>query len=108
MKIKDQTCVIISSYPQNHLDHSLLNLTVESWKSQGYDICLVSHSPLNPDTQKASKYYIYTDENEMLEYPEISNITWYHGSPEFLYQTNWGNTLGKHSYAILKNIQNTL
>lgn len=106
MMNKANICVIISSYPQNYLDSSLLGLTVESWKQQGYDICLVSHSPLNPDIQKTSKYYIYTDENEILEYPEISNITWYNGNEEFLYQTNWGNTLGNHSYAILKNMQN--
>jgi hypothetical protein len=103
---KANICVIISSYPQNYLDHSLLGLTIESWKQQGYDICLVSHSPINPDIQKSSKYYIYTDENEILEYPEISNITWYQGNEQFLYQTNWGNTLGNHSYAILKNMQN--
>jgi hypothetical protein len=104
---KEQVCVIISSYPQNYLDHSLLGLTIESWKHQSYDICLVSHSPLNPDIQKSSKYYIYTDENEMLEYPDLSNITWYSGNEDFLYQTNWGNTMGNHSYAILKNMQNT-
>jgi hypothetical protein len=105
---KKDICVVISSYPQTSIDHSLLGLTIESWKQQGYDICLVSHSPLNPDTQKASKYYIYTDENEMLTFPDISNVTWFYGAEEFLYQTNWGNTMGKHSYAILKNIQNTL
>jgi hypothetical protein len=103
---KSNICVVISSYPQNYLDHSLLGLTIESWKQQGYDICLVSHSPLNPDVQKASKYYIYSDENEILEYPEYSPMTWYHWDDNFLYQTNWGNTLGNHSYAILKNMQN--
>ena len=108
MMNKNNICVIISSYPQNYLDHSLLGLTIESWRQQEYDICLVSHSPLNPDIQKASKYYIYTDENEMLEFPDISNTTWYMGNGDLLYQTNWGNTMGKHSYAILKNIQNSL
>jgi hypothetical protein len=108
MMNKKDVCVIISSYPQTSIDHSLLGLTIESWKQQGYDICLVSHTPLNPDTQKASKYFIYTDENEMLTFPDSSNTTWFYGTGEFLYQTNWGNTMGKHSYAILKNIQNTL
>jgi len=103
---KNRVCVIISSYPQNSIDHSLLGLTVESWKQQGYDICLVSHSPLNPDIQKASKYYIYSDENDILKYEEYLPMTWYHWDESFLYQTNWGNTLGNHSYAILKNMQN--
>jgi len=105
---KEQICVIISSYPQNYLDHSLLGLTVESWKQQGYDICLVSHAPLNPDIQKASKYYIYSDENELLEFDEYSPLTWYHWTDDFHYQTNWGNTIGNHSYAILKNLQNAI
>ena len=106
--IKNNTCVVIGSYPTNYLDNSLLGLTIESWKQQGYDICLVSHSPLNPDLQKAVKYYIYTDENDILKFNEISDVTWYYGCPEFLYQSNWGNTIGKHSFAVLKNIQNAL
>ena len=105
---KEQVCVIISSYTTNYLDSSLLGLTIKSWANAGYDICLVSHSPLNPDLQKSSKYYLYTDENEMLVYPEISNTTWFCETEVFKYQTNWGNTMGRHSYAILKNIQNSL
>ena len=105
---KNQTCVIISSYPQSHLDSSLLSLTIESWTQQGYDICLTTHSPVNQDIQKAVKYYIYTDENEMLVYDDISTLTWFYGTEEFTYQTNWGNTMGKHSYAILNNIKNSL
>ena len=94
---KEQVCVIISSYTTNYLDSSLLGLTIKSWANAGYDICLVSHSPLNPDLQKSSKYYLYTDENEMLVYPEISNTTWFCETEVFKYQTNWGNTMGRHS-----------
>jgi len=105
---KQQVCVIISSYATDYLDSTLLGLTIKSWQQAGYDICLVSHSPLNPDLQKSSKYYLYTDENELLTFPSISNTTWFCQTEGFKYQTNWGNTMGKHSYAILKNIQNSL
>ena len=105
---KNNICVIIGSYPTTYLDNSLLGLTIESWKQQGYNICLVSHSPLNSDLQKAVKYYIYTDENEILKFDKISDVIWYYGCEEFLYQSNWGNTLGEHSFTILKNIQNAL
>ena len=106
--MKKDTCIVIGTYPTTYLDSALLGLTIESWKQQGYDICLVSHFPVNQDLQKASKYYIYSDENEMLEFPTISNISWYHANSDFLYQTNWGNTLGKHSYAVLQNIKNAI
>jgi hypothetical protein len=105
---KNNICVIIGSYPTTYLDNSLLGLTIESWKQQGYDICLVSHTPLNTDIQKAAKYSIYTDENDILKFDNFSDITWYYSCPEFLYQSNWGNTIGKHSFAVLKNIQNAL
>jgi len=105
---KNNICVIIGSYPTTYLDNSLLGLTIESWKQQGYDICLVSHIPLNPDIQKAAKYSIYTDENDILKFDKYSDVTYYYSCPEFLYQSNWGNTIGKHSFAVLKNIQNAL
>ena len=60
---KSEICVIVGGYPQNHQDTALLSLTIESFKRYGYDICLVSHSPINNDLQKASKYTIYSDEN---------------------------------------------
>jgi hypothetical protein len=104
----DNTCVIIGSYVQNHLDSSLLGLTVESWASFGYDICLVSHSPINVEIQKEVKYYIYSDENEMLVFPKPSTTYWQYRSDTLLYHTNWMNGLGKHSYSILKNMQNAL
>ena len=108
MMNKSNICVIISSYPRTHLDNSLLALTIESWTQQGYDICLTTHSPVNSDIQKAIKYFIYTDENEMLTYENISSLSWFYGNEDFTYQTNWGNTMGKHSYAILNNIKNGL
>lgn len=106
VKINEQTCVIISCYPENHLDNSLLGITLESWKQQGYDVLLVSHAPVSPELQREAKYYIYTDENEMLTFPEVSNTTWFHNDSELAYYTNWGNTMGKHSYAILENLKN--
>lgn len=106
MKISNQTCVVISCYPENHLDNSLLGITIESWKQQGYDICLVSHAPVSQELQREVKYYIYTDENEMLTFPDVSNTTWFHNDSELAYYTNWGNQMGKHSYAILENLKN--
>lgn len=106
--MKENICLIIGTYPTTYLDSALLGLTIESWRQQGYDICLASHSPVSQELQKASKYYIYSDENEMLEFPTVSNITIYHANETFLYQTNFGNTLGKHSYAVLQNIKNSI
>ena len=106
--MKENICLIIGTYPTTYLDSALLGLTLESWRQQGYDICLASHSPVSQELQKAAKYYIYSDENQMLDFPTYSNITWYHVNEQFRYQTNWGNTLGRHSYAVLQNIKNCI
>jgi hypothetical protein len=105
---KEEICVIISSYPQTHLDSTLLSLTHESFSRQGYDICLVSHAPVNNDLQKASKYYIYSDENQPLKFPEPSSLTVFFTSEDIHYQTNWGNVMGSHSLSILNNLKNAL
>lgn len=105
---KEEICVIISSYPQTHIDSTLLSLTHESFSRQGYDICLVSHAPINNDLQKASKYYIYSDENIPLNFPEPSSIAIFFASEELHYQTNWSNKMGSHSLSILMNLKNAL
>ena len=105
---KEEICVIISSYPQTHLDSTLLSLTHESFSRQGYDICLVSHSPINSDLQKASKYFIYSDENQPLNFPEPSSVAIYFANEDLHYQTNWGNKMGSHSLSILVNLKNAL
>ena len=105
---KEEICVIISSYPQTHIDSTLLSLTHESFSRQGYDICLVSHSPINNDLQKASKYYIYSDENHPLKFPEPSSLTIFFANEDLHYQTNWGNIMGSHSLSILNNLKNAL
>jgi hypothetical protein len=105
---KEEICVIIGSYPQNHMDTTIVSLTIESFKRRGYDICLVSHAPLSSELQKASKYFIYSDENEILNFPEPSSITSFFANSEIHYKTNWGNKIGAHSLAILRNMKNAL
>ena len=105
---KSEICVIVGGYPQNHQDTALLSLTIESFKRYGYDICLVSHSPINNDLQKASKYTIYSDENHSLKFPEPSSIATFIDNGSIRFQTNKGNRLGAHSFAILMNLKNAL
>ena len=103
---KEEICVIIGSYPQDHIDTTLVSLTVESFKRRGYDICLVSHSPLSQELQKTSKYTIYSDENSIINFPEPSSIAVFFANENLHYQTNWGNRMGAHSLAILMNMKN--
>jgi len=105
---KNEICIIVGSYPQDHLDTTLVSLTIESFKRQGYDICLTSHTPVSNDLQKASKYFIYSDENYTLNFPEPSSIATYFANNEIHYTTNWGNRMGAHSLAILMNMKNAL
>lgn len=103
---KNNICIIVGSYPQNHMDTALASLTIESFKRQGYDICFVSHSPLNNDIQKTCKYYIYSDENHTLKFPKPTSVGTYHANTDIHYQTNWGNKIGSHSYSVLTNLKN--
>ena len=103
-----KTAVIISSYPTNYLSNSLLGLTIESWSQQNYDICLTTHSPINKEIQEGVKYFIYTNENERLTFPKPSWLTWFLKTNDLIYQTNWLNKMGTHSFAILQNLKNGL
>jgi len=105
---KQKVCVIIGSYPQNYKDTTLLGLTIESFKTQGYDICLVSHSPINQELQQASKYTIYSDENQILKFPTPSVVTEFCDGADLRFQTNHGNKVGQHSFAVLMNLKNGL
>jgi hypothetical protein len=105
---KSEICVIVGGYPQNNQDTALLSLTIESFKRYGYDICLVSHSPINNDLQQASKYTIYSDENYSLQFPEPSSIATFIDNGLVRFQTNNGNRMGAHSFAILMNLKNAL
>ncbi len=105
---KNNICVIVGSYPQDYIDSALASLTIESFKRQGYDICFVSHAPVNHDIQKSCKYFIYSDENEMLKFPQPSSIGTFWANADLIYQTNWGNKIGAHSYCVLVNVKNAL
>jgi hypothetical protein len=105
---KEDICVIIGSYPQNHIDTTLVSLTLEGFKNQGYDICLVSHAPLSSDLQTSCNYFIYSDENPTLSFPKPSSLTAFFANGDIHYQTNWGNRMGVHSLAILNNLKNAL
>lgn len=105
---KNNICVIVGSYPQDYIDSALASLTIESFKRQDYDICFVSHAPVNNDIQKACKYFIYSDENEMLKFPHPSSLGTFYVNNDLIYQTNWGNKIGTHSYCVLANIKNAL
>ena len=103
---KNNICVIVGCYPQNNIDSALVSLTIESFKRQGYDICLTSHSPVNNDIQQLCKYYIYSDENYKLQFPYPSSIGSFFANNEIHYQTNRNNQVGSHSYSILMNMKN--
>jgi hypothetical protein len=105
---KEDICVIIGSYPQNHIDTTLVSLTLEGFKRRGYDTCLVSHAPLSYELQKASTYSIYSDENPTLNFPKPSSIAIFFANEHIHYQTNRGNRMGAHSLAILMNMKNAL
>jgi hypothetical protein len=106
--VKNNICVIVGSYPQNHLDSALVSLTIESFKRHGYDVCLTSHTPVSTELQQASKYFIYSDENHILTFPEPSSVAIFFADSKITYQTNNSNKLGAHSYSILMNLKNAL
>lgn len=105
---KEEICVIVGAYPTNSVDAALLSLTIESFKRQGYDICLTSHTSISKDIQKECKYFLFSDENYLLKFPTPSSVATYYSSSDIYYQTNNGNRVGTHAYAILMNIKNAV
>ena len=105
---KEKTCVLIGAHPQTSNDSALLSLTIEGIKRQGFKICLVSHSPINLDIQKSVNYLVYSDENEMLEFPSYSNSIIFSNYSNYYYQSNLNNNLGITHFASLINLKNGL
>lgn len=105
---KEKTCVLIGCHPQSSNDSALLSLTIEGIKRQGYKICLVSHSPINLDIQKSVNYSIYSDENEIIDFPNYSNSVIFYSYNNYYYQTNLNNNLGITHFASLINLKNGL
>jgi hypothetical protein len=105
---KKRICAIIGSYTKTHLDAALLSLTIEGIKRRGYKICLSTHAPVSNEIQKSVDYFIYTDENQILN-PEFEQIAgYYFNGSNFYFRTNYSNISGTHSFAILMNIKNSL
>jgi len=105
---KQRVCAIIGSYTKTHLDTALLSLTIEGIKRRGYKTCLATHAPVSHELQKSVDYFIYTDENQILN-PEFEQIAgFYYNGSNFYFRSNYSNTSGAHSFAILMNIKNSL
>ena len=94
--LKENTCVIIGSYPTSLEHNAMLNLTTFAAKKNGYDVCLVSHQPLSTDIQKYINYYIYSDENDTSLINSGDVHTFYVNLRFINYCSNY------HSYPILK------
>ena len=105
---KEKVCAIIGSYTKTHLDTALLSLTIEGIKRRGYKTCLATHAPVSHELQKSVDYFIYTDENQILN-PKFEQIAgYYYDGSNFYFRTNYSGKAGTHSFAILMNIKNSL
>jgi len=99
---KEKTCVIISSYLPTYKEIALTSLTIEGYKTLGFDVCLTSHTPIPSELQKACNYSIYTDENPLMKWRRPVTFYKYHQYPGFTYYT--GDSGGTYSFAILLNL----
>ena len=58
--------VIIDTFPSSREAYLILNDSIDSFKSMGYDVMLVSHMYIEQATAKKCKYVIYDDNNKFL------------------------------------------
>jgi hypothetical protein len=58
--------VIIDTFPESRKAYSILNTSIDSFKSMGYDVMLVSHIYIDESTAKKCKYVIYDQDNKFL------------------------------------------
>lgn len=86
---KDDTILIISTYPNNRNVISLTKKSIKYAKSFGYKVMLVSHYPVSDDLQKMCDYYIY-DANNILTKHDFYARYWEDNS-EFYVNINLKN-----------------
>jgi hypothetical protein len=101
--------VIISCYSQSNNESSVLSINIEQLYNYGHPICVTSHKLINRDLEDKIDYFIYTKENHVLPKKFGSDYyTYYFTSDNFKYFTNFGGSMGGHSYAIILNLLNGL
>src|ERR1035438_4465779 len=90
--------VIIDTYPSNIKQQKILIDCIQKVKLLEYDIMLVSHYPIDVETQNLVNYYIYDYNNDFL--PAKYTPHYYLNTPQFhlrIYQ-------GGHTLPITRNI----
>jgi hypothetical protein len=101
--------VLISCYSQSNNDSSVLSMNIEQLYNYGHPICVTSHKLINRDLEDKIDYFIYTKENYILPKKFGSDYySYYFISDNFRYFTNFGGSMGGHSYAIILNMLNGL
>ena len=101
--------VIISCYSQSNNESSVLSMNIEQLYTYGHPICVTSHKLINRDLEDKIDYFIYTKENHVLPKKFSSDYySYYFISDNFRYFTNFGGSMGEHSYAIILNLLNGL
>ena len=105
---KSKTCVIISSYLPSYKEIAFTSLTIEGYKALGFDVCITSHTAIPTELQKACKYSVYSDENELLKYTRPVTFSRFFTYDNFRYNTTNGNGAGSYSFAILLNLWNAI
>ena len=75
---RDETVVIISSYPTTKSAIDLTLKSIISAKEHGFDVILTSHAKVPEELQDKTTYVIY-DSNNILTYHDFYNRSWYQG-----------------------------
>lgn len=66
-------CVIIHYFVNDYYDDFILNKSLDSISKLCLDIILVSHSRISKETQKKVKYFLYSGDDELVNFDDVYN-----------------------------------
>lgn len=94
--------MIIGCYPNTDTTKEMLKNCINTLKDD-FDIILCTHYPVDVETQKLVKYYVYDIRNEIVK---NESIHFWADSSEFYYEGYLRVGNGHHGYAVYRNIMN--
>jgi hypothetical protein len=94
--------VILSSYADNEYKENVLIDSIHSFKKLGYDILLVSHTPIKSNIQGLVNYFIYDFDNTLLPINQTP-YTWFD-----IYDLHFRINKKGHVLPICRNVLNSI
>jgi FkbM family methyltransferase len=108
-KVRKKDVVIIDSFIFNSDIENKLLSQIDNFKSNGYDVILISNSTVNTDLMNRCDYFIYDSRNQLFEesYDNIEKVNFFTKYQNFTVCT-FKPGLQRHGLSVLINLHNAV